>query len=64
MQSPIKGVDIKQQFFINSNSKANEFLSSELPRALLINKKGTIVNGFASINSPRILKQLKALQKD
>ena len=64
MQSPIKGIDIKQQFFINSNSKANEFLSSELPRTLLINKKGKIVNGFASINSPTILKQLKALQKD
>ena len=63
-QKPIKGVDIKQQFFINSDSKANDFLSSELPRTLLVNKKGKIVNGYASINSSKIVKQLKALQKE
>ncbi|MFN0729594.1 TlpA family protein disulfide reductase [Polaribacter gochangensis] len=64
VHSPIKGIDIKQQFFIDSESKANEFLTSQLPRTLLINKQGKIVNGFASINSSRIHKQLKTLQKD
>jgi len=64
LQKPVKGIDIKQQFFINSESTAAEFLTSELPRTLLVNKKGKIVNGYASINSPRIHKQLKALQKD
>lgn len=63
-EKPVKGIDIKQQFFIKSDSKANEFLTSELPRTLLINKKGKIVNGFASISSSRIHKQLKNLQKD
>jgi len=63
-EKPVKGIDIKQQFFINSESKANEFLTSELPRTLLVNKKGKIVNGFASISSSTIHKQLKTLQKD
>lgn len=63
-ENPVKGIDIKQQFFINSDSKANEFLTSQLPRTLLVNKKGKIVNGFASISSSRIHKQLKNLQKD
>lgn len=63
-EKPVKGIDIKQQFFINSDSKANEFLTSQLPRTLLVNKKGKIVNGFASISSSRIHKQLKNLQKD
>ncbi|WP_347175318.1 TlpA family protein disulfide reductase [Polaribacter uvawellassae] len=61
---PIKGIDIKQQFFIDSESEANEFLTSQLPRVLLLNKKGKIVNGYASISSSRIHKQLKTLQKD
>jgi len=63
-EKPLKGIDIKQQFFINSKSKANEFLSSELPRTILVNKNGKIVNGYASITSPRIHNQLKSLQKD
>ena len=63
-EKPLKRIDIKQQFFIDSESKANEFLTSQLPRTLLVNKKGKIVNGYASIISSKIHKQLKALQKD
>jgi len=59
----IKGIDIKTQYYIESNSKANAFLTSKLPRTLLINKKGTIVNGYVAINSPKVFKQLKHLQK-
>ena len=60
---PIKGIDIKNQYYIDSKSKANSFLSSKLPRTLLVNNKGKILNGFASINSSKIYKQLKYLQK-
>ncbi|MDG1527875.1 MAG: hypothetical protein P8I51_04865 [Polaribacter sp.] len=63
-ENPIKGVDIKSQFFIKSDNTANEFLTSKLTRTLLVNKKGEIVNGYASITSSKINKQLKALQKD
>jgi hypothetical protein len=63
-EKPIKGIDIKQQFFINSESVANDFLTSKLTRTLLVNKKGKVVNGYASLSSSKIRKQLKALQKN
>lgn len=61
---PIKGMDIKNQFFIKSDNSANSFLTSRLTRTLLVNKQAEIVNGYASITSSKINKQLKELQKD
>ena len=63
-QKTLKGVDIKTQFYINSDSDGNDYFTSELPRVLLVNKKGKILNGFASLSSSRILKQLTLLQKN
>ena len=63
IENPIKEIDIKKQFYIDANSKANDFLTSQLTRTLLVNKKGKIVNGYASLTSSKIIKQLKALQK-
>lgn len=60
---PIKGIDIKKQYYIDSTSEANTFLTSKLPRTILIDKKGNVINGYASINSSLIYKQLKYLQK-
>lgn len=57
----IKALDIKQQFYLNSDSKAHEFLSSKLPRAILINDRGEVINGFASISSKNLLPYLKEL---
>lgn len=57
----IKSLDIKQQFYLNSDSKAHEFLSSKLPRAVLINDRGEVINGFASISSRNLLPYLKEL---
>lgn len=62
-KKPIKAIDIKSQYYIDSNSKANNFLTSRLPRTLLVNKKGIIVNGYVSLNSSKVYKQLKYLQK-
>lgn len=56
-------LDIKLQYFIDSSNTGINFLTSKLPRTLLINKKGKIENGFASISSPKIFKQIKDLQK-
>lgn len=61
--NPIKGLDVKKQFYIDSNSTANEFLTSKLPRTILVDKKGNVLNGYASIHSSLIFKQLKYLQK-
>ncbi len=60
----IKKLDIKTQFFIDSLSDANAFLTSKFPRTILVNKKGIIANGFASLNSRKIHKQLANLQKE
>jgi hypothetical protein len=60
----IDDLDIKNQYFIDSTSTSNLFLTSKMPRSVLINKKGIITNGYASISSRNILKQLKDLEKN
>lgn len=57
----ITNLDIKSQFYINSKSKANIFLTSKMPRTILVDKKGIVVNGFASLSSQNIYKQIKDL---
>jgi len=59
----VHGIDIKNQYYLEPSSKANLFLTSKLPRVLLVNKKGTIVNGYANIHSHLFNKQVKKLQK-
>ncbi len=59
----VHGIDIKNQYYLEPSSEANLFLTSKLPRTLLVNKKGTIVNGYANIHSHLFNKQLKKLQK-
>ena len=59
----IHKLDIKTQFYITDKSKANQFLTSKMPRSILINKKGIITNGFASITSKKLSSELKNLSK-
>lgn len=58
------GFDIKNQFYLNEDSKANLFLTSKLPRTLLVNKKGVIKNSFASLHRYTISKQIEDLEKN
>jgi hypothetical protein len=60
----IQKLDIKNQFFIDIRSGANSFLTSKMPRVILIDKKGKIVNGFASISSFNIHSQLAKLNNN
>ncbi|QNM86685.1 hypothetical protein H9W90_06085 [Polaribacter pectinis] len=60
----IHNLDIKNQFFIDKESVANNFLTSKMPRAILIDNNGKIVNAFASISSNNIYSQLKELSKN
>lgn len=60
----VHGIDIKNQYYLEPTSEANSFLTSKLPRTLLVNKKGIIVNGYAHIKSYRFNKQIKNLQKN
>lgn len=57
----IKNLDIKNQYYITKNSKAHDFLTSKMPRCVLINKDGKIINGFASISSYNLKPYLEKL---
>lgn len=59
----LKQIDIKEQYYIDSDDKANEFLSSKMPRTLLINKKGIITNGYAALTSRNIYSQIEKMVK-
>ncbi len=67
IDAPIKKLIHKiaanKQFYIDVNSEANVFLTSKLPRAIIVNSKGTVVNGYASISSRKIHSQLKKVSK-
>ena len=52
-------LDIKSQYYLESNSKANSFLTSQLPRTILINKYGVVVNSYASLSSRNIFNQIE-----
>ena len=56
-------LDIKSQYYLESNSKANSFLTSQLPRTILINKKGIVVNSYASLSSTKIFNQIEELAR-
>jgi len=58
----IPQLDVKNQFFITPKSNANDFLTSKMPRAIILNKKGIITNGFASISSIKTHTDLKKLK--
>ena len=60
----IKKIDIKNQFFIDKNSVAKTFLTSKMPRCILVNKIGKVTNGYASFSSYNINQYLKALNEN
>ncbi len=59
----IKQLDIKSQYYIDSQSEANAFLTSRMPRTILVNNKGIVVNGYASLSSRNVYSQIKSLAK-
>ena len=59
----IKKLDIKSQYYLTPKSEASAFLTSKMPRTILVNKKGVITNGYAAISSRNIYSQVKALSK-
>lgn len=59
----IQTLDIKNQFYLETGSKAHQFLTSKRPRSIIINNHGIIVNGYASITSSNINHYLNALNK-
>ena len=60
----VRGIDIKNQYYLDNSSKANSFLTSKLPRTILVNKQGTVINGYANIRSRIFNNQVENLQKE
>jgi hypothetical protein len=60
----IQKLDIKNQYYLTSNSDAHQFLTSKMPRTILIDKSGKVVNGYASIASKNLNPYLKELNKN
>lgn len=60
----IQKLDIKNQFYLDKDSEAHLFLTSKMPRSILINKKGKVVNGYASIASRNLNTYLKELNNN
>ncbi len=59
----IQNLDIKEQYYLKESSEAHHFLTSKMPRAILIDNKGKVVNGFASISSRNLYPYLQKLNK-
>lgn len=63
-KSHIKKLDIKSQYYIDTESEANEFLTSKFPRTILVDKNGVVVNAFASLSSKNFYNQVAGLAKN
>lgn len=57
----ISKLDIKHQFYLSEDSKAHDFLTSKFSRIIIVNKNGTIENGFGGLSSDKIDRQLAKL---
>jgi hypothetical protein len=57
----IKDLNIKHQFHLHKESDAHKFLTSKYPRMVLVNNKGTVINGFCALSSKKIEKQITEL---
>jgi len=60
----IQKLDVKYQYYVDKESDANTFLTSKMPRTIMVNNKGIITNGYASISSSKIYTELKELVKN
>ena len=59
-----KNTGVKNEFYLDSKSHANTFLTSKMPRCILVNKQGKVTNGYASFSSFNINPYLKALSEN
>ncbi len=59
----LKKLTLGYQFRIPTNGIAHSYFSSNFPRSIIINNKGTVINGFAYFNSKFFAPQMAALIK-
>jgi len=58
----LKVLDINKQFILTPNSYAQQYLTSNYPRAIIINKDGVVVNGFTYLGANSLNAQLSKLE--
>ena len=52
------------RFYLPQTSNGNNFVKSNYPRSILINKQGNIVNGFAMLTNQDFVAKLEAMLKE
>lgn len=57
----IRKIDIKNQYYLKDDSDAHKFLTSKMPRTILVDKNGKVVNAYAAISSINLNSYLKEL---
>lgn len=60
----ISKIDIKNQFYLKNDSDAHQFLTSKMPRSILVDKKGKVINAYGAISSENINPYLKELNEN
>ena len=60
----IRKIDIKNQYYLKDDSKAHEFLTSKMPRSILVNQHGKVVNAYAAISSTNLNSYLTELNQN
>ncbi len=58
----LKLLNLNYQYKLTSNSYANQYLTSNYPRAIIVNKNGTVENGFTYLGSRYLNTQLEKLE--
>jgi len=58
----LKLLNINYQYMLTPNSYAKQYLTSNYPRTIIVNKNGTVVNGFTYLGSKYLNTQLNKLE--
>jgi hypothetical protein len=58
----LKQLDINRQFVLTEDSYAHNYITSNYPRSIIVNKDGVVVNGFTYLDSKKFSSELKKLQ--
>jgi len=58
----LKKLDIRKQFKLTADSYANNYLTSNYPRIIIVNKEGIVKNGFTLFASKKLNSELQKLE--
>lgn len=59
----LQKLNSKLQYKLTSDSHANNFLTSQYPRIIIVNNDGVVMNGFTYLDSKKLNQELNKIQK-